>query len=432
MRPPLTLLLVLANSLLCTVLGLGVEDALYYHDFQQLLQSGELDLQSEDTADGSGGTNPNPNLSINSHPVWSHEPVCTQKLPAPIDSELCVYTSENFAGGRGISFFTTPAIAEEIVGLVPFRDPTFLSLHDINLFRGNWYTQKIPGKGVGMLAKRDIDRGDVIAAYTPVLVAYTEKMLGKQEREKFLRLAINRLPGPTREAYFNLATVHGDDPDILAQDIASANSFGVQLGGGGSLEGGKAHLAVFPENSRLNHACAPNAQWRLNSSQLVQWVVGARPIAKRDEITIAYANPLEPFASRQNHLSKSFRFDCACARCLEGDQDDEILTEIAALQARLSDWSSSSSGSGASVKQAERLVQLYKQDGLDAYLDVPYALAALTYSGAGSLRGATKYIELVLEAIEIRLGPDAPELQEWRDMLANPTAHASWMKRKGR
>lgn len=402
-----------------TTLKDNIEDLTRYHaDFQQLLQDGALNLSPEfDLEPGkAGAVGP-----------WSYEPVCTEKIEA-IGSQLCVYTNTTFSGGRGISLFTTPRIADEVVALLTLHDqdaPADLAADDPEGAR-NWYTRSVPGKGLGMHAKTALRRGDLVAAYTPVLIAYSETFLEPTEREKWLRLAVDQLPVRTRDQYVQLATINQDKaPPMLVQDIASANSFGVQLGG-------VAHLAVFPETSRINHDCAPNAQFRLDESVLTQWVRAARPIAQDDEITIAYYSPLETYARRQKYLQDAFHFTCRCARCRRGQAADAALEEIEALQEILGDWKprSEKESKAGGVKQAERLIQLYKDQGLDGFLDPAYCHAALTYNAVGSVRGAKRYVELALEAIRLRLGDSAPDLPQWKEMLADPTTHWSWRRRK--
>jgi len=100
-----------------------------------------------------------------------------------------------------------------------------------------------------MLAKRNLKRGDLITAYTPALLAHMEKALSVQEREKFLRIAVDQLPVATKQSYFSLATIFGD-PTVIVQDVVKANAFEMQVGG-------QMHLALFPEPSRMNHDCAP-------------------------------------------------------------------------------------------------------------------------------------------------------------------------------
>jgi hypothetical protein len=82
------------------------------------------------------------------------------------------------------------------------------------------------------------------------------------------------------------------------------------------------------------------------------------------------------------------------------------------------------------VKQAERLIQLHREEGLDGYLDPAYCVAALMYNSVGSERGARKYVKLCIEAIELRLGSGAEDLPQWRSMLEDPKGHWSWMRRK--
>jgi ribosomal RNA assembly protein len=124
-----------------------------------------------------------------------------------------------------------------------------MALDGINSPAGSWYTQELPDKGIGMLAKHDLKRGDLITAYTPVLLVHREKALSVQEREKFLRIAVDQLPVATKKLYFSLTTAFGD-PTVIVQDVIQANSFEMQVGG-------QMHLAIFPETSRLNHDCAP-------------------------------------------------------------------------------------------------------------------------------------------------------------------------------
>lgn len=187
---------------------------------------------------------------------WSYNPVCTGYFDV-LDGPLCVYTNSSFSSGRGISIFTTPKIASEFAALLPFHDDSILSQHGINPVaaaadndgQSPWYTKPLEGKGIGMLASRPLKRGDLVAAYTPFLLAHMENLLSTVERERFLRVAVDQLPAASRERYFSLATIY-DDPRVVVQDVVKANAFEMQVGG-------QMHLAVFPEASRMNHACGP-------------------------------------------------------------------------------------------------------------------------------------------------------------------------------
>ncbi|KAF2274543.1 SET domain-containing protein [Westerdykella ornata] len=353
---------------------------------------------------------------LDNYAPWTHEPICTGVLQS-LDSKLCVYTNATFSNGRGISIITTPRIADEFANLPIFRSAN--ALDGINVFSGAWYTEKLPGKGVGMLARKQLKFKDRVTAYTPALVALLEDELKTMEREQLYRVAVNQLPEATRDAYMDLAYVYGE-PKVRVQDIVKANTFQLHVGG-------QNHLAVFPETSRLNHACAPNAQYYLDPALLTHFVHATRPISIGEEITISYTSPLELTDSRQRHLQEGFHFTCSCPRCSAKATTDATLHKIGDLQTALNDWSATST---ATPKLAEKLIQLYRTEGLDGFLDVPYGFAALAYNAVGDTTRAIKYAKLAKEAILLKDGPWTPNMQIWTELLKDPTQHWSFRRRK--
>lgn len=177
---------------------------------------------------------------------WTHKPVCTDFLKT-VGDQLCVFTDSNFANERGISIFTTPKIAEQFASLPPYQTPS--SLQKINKFSKTWYASSLPGKGIGLLASKPLQRGDLITAYTPLFLAHPEQSLNSRTREFFFRKAVDQLPEESRNSYLNLTTIFGD-PSVIAQDVLKANTFEMQVGG-------FMHFALFPETSRINHGCGP-------------------------------------------------------------------------------------------------------------------------------------------------------------------------------
>jgi hypothetical protein len=179
---------------------------------------------------------------------WTHPPVCTGVLET-LGSKICVYTNATFSNGRGISIVTIPKIAEELAGLPAFQDAAALRDDDVNIFSGVWYTGEVSGKGIGVMAKKRLNFKDRITAYTPALIAIHEDELPTLDREKLYRLAVYQLPEGTRDSYLGLAYIYGQR-HIRVQDIVKANTFQLEYGG-------KNHLAIFPETSRINHDCGP-------------------------------------------------------------------------------------------------------------------------------------------------------------------------------
>ncbi|KAK1915298.1 hypothetical protein P3342_003105 [Pyrenophora teres f. teres] len=220
---------------------------------------------------------------------WTHPPICTPVLQT-INSTLCIYTSTTYSSNRGISIFTTPSLAKTFASLPAFTSP---QPPLINTPTNAYTATAIPGKGLGMLAARDLNFGDVVTAHTPTFVAYLEVELSTLERERWWRRAVEQLPKESRDAFLDLATVYGDER-VKVQDVVKSNTFRVDVGGGAG------HLAIWPETSRANHGCAPNAQYVIDPEHLTQVVRVTRPIAAGEEITIAYTTPLEPTPSAKN------------------------------------------------------------------------------------------------------------------------------------
>lgn len=96
------------------------------------------------------------------------------------------------------------------------------------------------------------------------------------------------------------------------------------------------------------------------------------------------------------------------------------------LQAQLNDWSPTSLGS---PEVAERLLQLYRDDGLEGFMDMPYGFAALAWNAAGNVEKAVLYAEKAQEAILMKDGRWSPNLGIWSELLESPVAHWSYKRR---
>ncbi|KAE8870064.1 hypothetical protein PTNB29_00408 [Pyrenophora teres f. teres] len=352
---------------------------------------------------------------------WTHPPICTPVLQT-INSTLCIYTSTTYSSNRGISIFTTPSLAKTFASLPAFTSP---QPPLINTPTNAYTATAIPGKGLGMLAARDLNFGDVVTAHTPTFVAYLEVELSTLERERWWRRAVEQLPKESRDAFLDLATVYGDER-VKVQDVVKSNTFRVDVGGG------VGHLAIWPETSRANHGCAPNAQYVIDPEHLTQVVRVTRPIAAGEEITIAYTTPLEPTPLRQKHLQTGFHFNCTCSRCTS-PTSDATLSRMETIQSQLNDWSATSPAASPSTSLAlvDELMGLYRSEGLEGFMDLAYGYAALAYSAVGDRDMALRYAELAKEAILLKDGKWVANFGVWEELIGNVDGHWSWMMRKG-
>ncbi|KAF6798271.1 hypothetical protein CSOJ01_12703 [Colletotrichum sojae] len=97
----------------------------------------------------------------------------------------------------------------------------------------------------------------------PVILAHWGLLdsLGPDYRQKFLTAAIEQLPEK-------------------AEDILTTNAFGVFTGDTES------HIGLFPEVSRINHACNASAFLRFSQRTFKMEVIAYRDIEEGEEISI--------------------------------------------------------------------------------------------------------------------------------------------------
>jgi hypothetical protein len=121
-------------------------------------------------------------------------------------------------------------------------------------------------------------------------------------------------------------------------------------------------------------------------------------------------SPLESAHIRQQHLQQGFHFSCTCPRCTGHERTDAIIQHIQTLQNSHNDWSPSSTGS---PDVAEELLDTYRDEGLEGFMDVPYGFAALAYNAVGDEEMAVEYAKRAEELILLKDGEWAPNLRIW-------------------
>ncbi|XP_037812856.1 SET domain-containing protein SmydA-8-like [Lucilia sericata] len=74
--------------------------------------------------------------------------------------------------------------------------------------------------------------------------------------------------------------------------------------------------ALFPLAGLLNHKCTPNANHHFEDGETIV-LTAARPIAKGEEIVMAYAKLLWSTLARRVFLAMTKQFICSCERCCD-------------------------------------------------------------------------------------------------------------------
>lgn len=131
----------------------------------------------------------------------------------------------------------------------------------------------------------------------------------------------------------------------------------------------------------------------------------------------------ETLAKRQQIIEQLFEFRCICSRCLEGEKGDEAVNEIDRIETILRDWSDETI---ATVSDAQRLIDLYKHEGLDAFIDTAYGYAAFRYNAIGDAEMAEHYAKKAIDVHNANDYIDEAALGSWMELLDDPHQHWSW------
>jgi hypothetical protein len=373
---------------------------------------------------------------------WSHTPRCLREQN--MTEKFCVYTSQDFAHNRGISIWTTPENSEGFLRLPAFTHPDLL--RGVNEEPNPPYeSRQLPGRGVGLIANRTLQKGDLIFSMTPVVMIEESifEIFAKSDRLPFLHKAVKRLPERSTKKFMDLCGHFGGDP---VEDIINTNSFAVDMW---EDDEETAFNVVFPEISvsalptltshdcvnsdylqRLNHDCRPNAHYYFDTETLTQHVHALRTILPGEELTISYIDPAQTREERQYYLHQSWGFRCSCSLCTQPEThthaSDARIEQIASLREELEDYTPESE---ATTSMAELLVSLYEQERLHGPISEAYALAAIEFNGVGEPWTAQKYARLAIESGLLYGGPADRDVKEMEKLLRDPWGHWSWMLR---
>ncbi|GAB1320204.1 hypothetical protein MFIFM68171_10414 [Madurella fahalii] len=359
--------------------------------------------------------------------AWTHTSPCFQLLSS--NQEYCVFTDTNFADGRGISLIMGARRANYLATSPAFVEPELNRGVNQDLNRtipAKYKVQEIPGKGMGVVATEHIRRGDLIIANTlSLLIDLEAYSLPKDEYLQLEAAAVDHLPSAHRAALLALSThdeanlPHAEHIDKLID----TNSFNIYPDDGDE-EGSDTMFGVFPEISRMNHDCRPNADYRFDRDTLAQYVTALRDIFPGEEITLTYIDPEMKRAARMKKLHNNWGFKCTCPLCTldkhRADASDARIAQIGWL------WDETREERG-SPEMAELIISLYEQEKLWGKIPAAYYFAATEYNGAGDPWTAMKYAHLAIEVGIPSLGVNSHHVKDMAKLAADPWKHWSWM-----
>ncbi|KAK5662503.1 hypothetical protein OQA88_8415 [Cercophora sp. LCS_1] len=245
---------------------------------------------------------------------WTHRPYCVEAWTAP----WCVFTNAAVprpphGDQRGISVITTPERAAAAFNLaeLPLEKAFSYIPSAKKIDRPPFRVEDIPGKGKGVVATKKIEKDKVIMIDHVAVLSTAEYSadVTQEEVRELLFEAVERLSAPERVR--GLSGRGRDRRGFLLskeEDVLSTNSFELPVAGWG-------YMGLFPELSRVNHACRPNAHVHFSEASLAITVWSARDIEPGEEITISYSAVDLTYAERQKTLADIWGFNCTCSLC---------------------------------------------------------------------------------------------------------------------
>ncbi|KAJ7502834.1 hypothetical protein B0H11DRAFT_1853932 [Mycena galericulata] len=183
--------------------------------------------------------------------------------------------------------------------LVPQPDPPFV-------------LKQSSDKGIRMVARRSISKGELIAIERPLVVSRTDVAIAEDQSTTgvFYRAALSGLSPAARKAFMSLHNCFGSEEEpILGTLLTNYQTVVIPEVPESEYSG------LFPTLCRANHDCSPNANFFFHTPTFTGRFNAVRPIAKDEEITALYCELAAPREARRAELLEHYKFICECKTC---------------------------------------------------------------------------------------------------------------------
>jgi len=265
--------------------------------------------------------------------------------------------------GRNRSRREAYGVLERLTGQMPelsvpdMRFPEWL--HDTF---GNAPTQpcfevrSIPGKGMGVIATRNISAGEQIAAEMPSLAFCKDGQVMSKAEQAQLQILFDELEACKQQGIMSLADSHAEEGQTKTlQGIIRTNMFRIP-----PEEGIAFNSAVFVGLSRFNHSCVPNCEQSWDPKRGEMHIYAHADIPAGEELCICYMEVRAPTKERRDHLEAAHGFLCGCPACTGAtSKSDQRRTRMLELDHELV-----ASSTTCGVQAAEEILDLCRTEGI--------------------------------------------------------------------
>ncbi|SJL07711.1 uncharacterized protein ARMOST_11061 [Armillaria ostoyae] len=280
----------------------------------------------------------------------------------------------------------------------------------------------LPGRGKGVVAARDIQRGELVIREKPLfIVPYSTS----DSPTTLISRHVQSLNDVDYHAFFNLSYVNfpkNMDPEAHRDEVALAifQTNAVAAGEG---------VGIFPRMARLNHGCSSAFNvvysWRQAEDEIV--VHALQNISKGQELLTTYTDTKRPRKGRREFLSKHYGFHCACSVCSlppsQSQASDERLNSISELYNLFSTWGTHSISGTEAINVVRRIWTLTDEEGYFSERGQLFADAALVSLSHSDASAARAWAKVAAEWYGYELGQDSEQVANMMAIIARPEAH---------
>jgi hypothetical protein len=298
-----------------------------------------------------------------------------------------------------------------------------------------------PTKGFGMFAARSIPKGSLIFVEHPVFIVPAMPLPKGPGFHVYEQVGSSIPEDQYREMTTMANCRDAEECASIVEGVARTNALNLEFLFPSNFDGsgGRHYGGAFLKINRCNHSCGPNAAYKWNLSLLSATLYALRDIQVGEEITITYANPLQPRPDRWRKLQPDYRFTCDCPWCThsdssaqeESDKSREYLQTYVATHPSYRKWSADPCLPDHHVIDAHlSVLPVIQREGLDALLPLFMEEILRCHGELGNEAEFEAWTEKTITLCSVGDGKLAQELKRY---LENPQKNfPRWGKRRGK
>jgi len=310
---------------------------------------------------------------------------------------------------------------------------------------------EILDKGFGMLAARDIKRGELIVSEKPILDSFISSGTAEltKDEEKLLQHSLKcssqmqgiriadaltrRMAQEIKSSFKRLSQEDQErimelSDSFVGRICEEKSALGVLTTNSVSRGSNSSDRVLCLTFSRFNHSCCPNLGhvW----VEPYERMYANRDIKKGEELTTAYVNPAQNRTTRQKILLDGYGFRCVCEACaLTGKElsiSDARRERMAVLDIEILKVGAMDPVRGIAL--CEEMINVMEKEELaiPALLGRVYYDAYQLACAIGDFPRAKNWINLAHDNHLISEGDKSQSTQKMAQYMANPKSHMNW------